>query len=122
MAQIQGNTFYMQYAMEERSSGKSSVKFFPLVDDALSGLMTAMPSIFSRLLVITTALTALATLSVPVLASLALFQSAEGYLTWIGVGIAAYLFLLDLVLIVGHYTFHVFSQTRSSPLAATHEL
>lgn len=122
MAQIQGRTMYLPYAMEERSSGKSSVRLFPLVDDALSGLMTAMPSIFSRILVVTTLMTALATLSMPVVAFLTLFHTLDGFVTLITVGATAYLILVDLVLIVGHYTFQVFSQTRSSPLSVTREL
>jgi len=122
MAQIQGETMYLPYAMEERTSGKSSVRLFPLVDDALSGLMTAMPSIFSRILVVTTVMTAFAALSMPVLTLLTRFLTLDSYVVWISVGASAYLFLVDLLLIVGHYTFHVFSQTRSSPLSVTREL
>jgi hypothetical protein len=41
MAQIQGRVVYLDYEMAERNAGVSSTSFFPLVDDALNGIMLA---------------------------------------------------------------------------------
>lgn len=123
MAQIQGRVVYLDYEMAERHAGVSSTSFFPLVDDALNGIMLASPSVFSRALVFLAPTTICSYL-------VTLVSLTSIWTNWFPgeirpsstVFVSAFLTLCTLQLIVGHYMYMVHSQLRSGPSARTTEL
>lgn len=123
MAQVQGRVVYLDYEMAERSAGVSSTSFFPLVDDALNGIMLAAPSIFSRALVFLAPLTGLSY----IVTATSIVGACFG-VSWLGpllqplVLANALLTLGTLQLVTGHYLYMVHSQLRSGPTARTNEI
>jgi glycosyltransferase involved in cell wall biosynthesis len=123
MAQIQGRVVYLDYEMAERNAGVSSTSFFPLVDDALNGIMLAAPSIFSRSLVFLAPVTVMSYLAVIVAVIGALIGwSPLAALLLPCVLASAFLTLGSLQLVTGHYLYMVHSQLRSGPNARTEEI
>jgi glycosyltransferase involved in cell wall biosynthesis len=123
MAQIQGRVVYLDYEMAERNAGVSSTSFFPLVDDALNGIMLAAPSMFSRALVFFVPLTLasyVATLA-SLLGSVLDWSTCASLLVPV-LSTSAFLTLGSFHLITGHYLYMVHSQVRSGPNARTEEI
>lgn len=123
MAQIQGRTEYIEYEMMKRTAGKTSSSFFPLVDDALNGILLAIPSIFSRLLVMLLVLMG----SIPAIITFAWVTGVVDGLSLIGVvALCAIsvlmIFVIALQLFIGHYVYTIHAQVRSGPDSGTREL
>jgi len=123
MAQIQGRVEYIEYEMTKRTAGKSSASFTSLVDDAMNGILLAIPSIFSRLLVLVSVSFGVIPI---VLAVLWMTGSSREYSfsqILAGTGIPFILLtLLWLQLFVGHYIYVVHAQLRAGPETETTEL
>lgn len=123
MAQIQGRVAYLDYEMAERHAGVSSTSFFPLVDDALNGIMLATPSLFSRALVLVVPLTIMS-----YLVTIVSLISSWSNLTQVDdlkspmLFTSAFLTIGILQLVTGHYMYMVHSQLRSGPVARTEEI
>jgi glycosyltransferase involved in cell wall biosynthesis len=123
MSQIQGEVEYIEYEMAERKAGKSSSSFFPLVDDALNGIMLAMPSMFSRLLVPLVPLLGLSfsLLLIGALCVVCGYSQAAWVIPWSGAS-TALIGLLTVQMMIGQYVFMIHSQVRAGPTAFTKEL
>jgi glycosyltransferase involved in cell wall biosynthesis len=123
MAQTQGRVEYIEYEMAERTAGVSSASFFPLVDDALNGIMLASPSIFSRLLVFLLPSTSigLAGLLCGLIFTLAGNSYGDSILRVSAFSTSVSCILL-IQSLVGHYVFMIHQQVRSGPTAKTHEV
>jgi glycosyltransferase involved in cell wall biosynthesis len=123
MAQVQGRVEYLNYEMASRKAGQSSASFFPLVDDALNGIMLASPSIFSRLLVCLVPLTLLGAGLTVLQTILFAFNLAHSWILLSSSLMATVLCLFAVIqLLIGHYVFMIHSQVRSGPDTATIEL
>ena len=123
MAQIQGRVEYIEYEMTKRTAGKTSSSFFPLVDDALNGILLAIPSIFSRALVVLLVLTALS----PAVIASVWVTGAVNELSLYGVFVLSAIsvmmfFMVALQLFIGHYVYTIHAQIRSGPDSGTIEL
>lgn len=123
MSQIQGNVEYLEYEMAERKAGKSSASFFPLVDDALNGILLAMPSMFSRLLVpmIPILCIAFSSLVTGALCVVLGYSQVAWLIPWSSAA-TAFLGLLTIQMMIGQYVFMIHSQVRAGPTAFTEEL
>lgn len=123
MSQIQGNVEYLEYEMAERKAGKSSASFFPLVDDALNGILLAMPSMFSRLLVpmIPLLCIAFSSLVTGTLCVVLGYSQVAWLIPWSSAA-TAFLGLLTIQMMIGQYVFMIHSQVRAGPTAFTEEL
>lgn len=122
MAQIQGRVEYIEYEMMERTAGKTSSSFFSLVDDALNGILLAIPSLFARLLVVVSVLLGVTPITLTILW---ITGSLRNYSLLQIVTAAAIPFtllvLLGLQLFIGHYIYIVHAQLRSGPETETIE-
>jgi glycosyltransferase involved in cell wall biosynthesis len=123
MSQLQGRTEYIEYEMADRTAGKSSTSFFPLVDDALNGIGLAAPSIFSRVLVFMIPLFGFSTIFAVVTGLLTICDFLDVRAIFqVCLGAAVVSGLATLQSWVGHYIFMIHSQLRSGPSATTTEL
>ena len=123
MSQIQGDVEYLEYEMAERKAGKSSASFFPLVDDALNGIMLAMPSMFSRLLVPLIPILGLSFISMVIgtISIICGYSHAAWLLPW-SAATTVFTALLTVQMMIGQYVFMIHSQVRAGPTAFTREL
>jgi glycosyltransferase involved in cell wall biosynthesis len=123
MSQIQGRVEYLEYEMTTRTAGKSSATFFSLVDDAMNGILLAVPSLFSRLLVLLIAVLGMTPIVFTVfwftgmLHSLTLLTALAFLATGTG-----YILITILHLFIGQYIFTIHAQLRRGPEAQTREL
>jgi glycosyltransferase involved in cell wall biosynthesis len=123
MSQIQGRVEYLEYEMTTRTAGKSSATFLGLVDDAMNGILLAIPSLFSRLLVLLLVVLGVTPIIVTVFWFTGVFQSLTllTALTCVAI-VVGFLLLTILHLFIGQYIFTIHAQLRRGPEAQTREL
>ena len=122
LSQLRGNVRYVKYSMGARKGGKSSATIFTLLDDALNGLSLVLPSVFSRIMVMSF-FSLIVGILVTVYATVDAFflpLSYEGLLV-VGITLIGFSFLMGLVSIVGHYIYLIHSNIRTANVATTKE-
>jgi hypothetical protein len=108
--------------MESRTNGKSSANFFSLVDDALNGISLVLPSVFSKILLLSV-LTFVSGVGLTLfsLVDILFLPLSLEQLFSIGVSITGFSVLFGLVALVGQYVYLIHSQIRTRVVANTIE-
>jgi hypothetical protein len=124
LSKMQGEVRYFKYRMEPRKFGKSSASIFTLADDALNAFSVVMPSIFSRLIVISSPVFLIFLLSF--FTSLIAYAVKREYIYFImlllSLSFTILTFILVLISILGHYIYMLHSQIRASKFTETNEI
>ena len=121
--QLPGHVEYLPFHMKARTSGKSSANIFSLVDDALNAFSLLLPSIYSRVLVLSTFTSFLGiALSISgIVKKVASTDSSFG-LFLSGLTLLCVSGLIALNATVGHYVYIIHNQIRQKMLVETIEL
>ena len=124
LSKLQGRVKFLDYQMVERKAGKSSANIFTLTDDALNAFSIVMPSIFSRILVISAGFSAVAAGSGIIGFILNLFFHKLSLATIAIVGLLSSIFfvLVSYLSLIGHYIFILHSEVRNSTFGDTSEI
>jgi glycosyltransferase involved in cell wall biosynthesis len=121
--QLPGKVQYLPFHMKARTKGTSSANIFTLIDDALNAFSLVLPSIFSRILVMSAFLAALGiSISIyGVINNFFLHISTTPMITT-GLILTVLSGLFALNSIVGHYVYIVHDQVRQKLIVDTKEL
>jgi glycosyltransferase involved in cell wall biosynthesis len=114
LSQLKGKAEYVPYKMEPRKEGKSSANIFTLFDDALNAFSIILPSVFSRMLVVSIvgSFIGLAVTTYSLLDIMILPFNLERLLTP-GIVILCFSVIIGINSIIGHYAYLIHLQVRN---------
>jgi hypothetical protein len=120
--QLPGHVEYLPFHMKARTAGRSSANMFSLVDDALNAFSLLLPSIYSRVLVLS-AFTSFLGIALGVIGLSSRFLLETGFeLFYIGLALLCVSGLFVLNATIGHYVYIIHNQVRQKMLVETIEL
>ena len=124
LSKLQGRAKFLEYHMDERKAGKSSANLFTLVDDALNAFALAMPSIFSRVLILSTLISifSLTSGSIGFITNLFFHKLSLVILAIVGLLSCLIFGLIGYISLVGHYIFIVNAEIRKPLTGETVEI
>ena len=123
LSKLQGNAKYLDFHMDERTAGKSSANLFSLVDDALNAFSIILPSVFSRVLVLSALLSVFSFVSSIISFILNLMYHKYTFVIFSIVSSAAIIGFatISYVSLIGHYLYILHSEIRKSTFVETKE-
>lgn len=124
LSKMQGRVKFLDYQMDERKAGKSSANIFTLTDDALNAFSIAMPSIFSRVLVVSACFSAVAAISGTsgFILNLVFHKISLTTIAIVGLLSSIFFALVSYLSLIGHYIFILHSEIRKSTFGDTFEI
>lgn len=124
LSKLQGRVKFLDYQMDLRKAGKSSANLFTLVDDALNAFAIAMPSIFSRALVLSGISSVVALLGgiLGFISNLYFHKLTLVILAIVGLTSGVFFALISYFSLIGHYIFIVHSEIRKTTTGETTEV
>lgn len=124
LSKLQGKVKYIDYQMDQRKAGASSANIFTLVDDALNAFSIAMPSIFSRVLVLSSVISfCLVGIGISTfLFNLFFHKYSLVILTIVSLVSSVGLLTIGYLSLIGHYLFILHSEIRKTSIGETTEL
>jgi glycosyltransferase involved in cell wall biosynthesis len=123
LSQLRGKVQYVNFAMKERSKGKSSANLFSLTDDALNAFSLVLPSVFSRILIGSVlGVTIGFFVCIYSIIDLILLPLNLEKLFTPGLILLGFSIMMGINAVIGHYVYIIHSNVRKKLSATTTEL